>query len=407
MQRPLLWLPSRARTKAFLILLQKAQCSLPAPGLFVCGTGNQNEVGIWRSSSWVCDLHWRAQWRWQRVLPVSLSCVTGISWALLAATAAQTLKIGILQVGDAVRLMDMASSQWITSHWEESSKSPPGEGRGCPAVTLPWEWGITFWAKAGAELGTPCHILAKMQPQHPLLEQSPLCLPGKQKEWELLLLQNLDKKIWLWTWDKTLTKKFLFVFHAFLLSRVIPSPLPQSSCPHWRGFWFCFQSLQENDNSFSRKPHLVESRFPQWWNDAGSSRSAALVLCQERGVLSLYFRIPSFISALCPNTKKKIKKLFPGSILLTLLWPLMLKWNPGLLFLQVFLGPSWVWRDLWFDKTKMLQETLMWMLVDLRFVLNFWDFLYFSYQYTQKYSCFFFCSVGWSQITQYHTQKKV
>lgn len=64
--------------------------------------------------------------------------------------------------------------------------------------------------------------------------------------------------------------------------------LPQSSRPHWRGFWFCFQSLQENDNCFSRKPHLVESRFPQWWNDAGSYRSAGLVLCQEREVLSLY-----------------------------------------------------------------------------------------------------------------------
>lgn len=135
----------------------------------------------------VCNLPWRAQWRWQHVLPISLSCVTGILWALLAAKAFQSLKkkesCKCDQLGDAVRLMHIPSSQWITSYWEESS-TPWGI-----LDVLQWhlfgEGGITFWVKAGTELGQediPCHILAKMHHQLSLLHQSPLCLPGKQKE---------------------------------------------------------------------------------------------------------------------------------------------------------------------------------------------------------------------------------
>lgn len=247
----------------------------------------------------------------------------------------------------------MPSGSWTRPH--PTGKSPPNHPLGKAGDVLQWHFPVNEASPS----------------------ESRLCLPGKQKEWELLLLQNLGKKIWLWTLDKALTEKFLFAFHTFLFSRVIPSPLPQSSCPHWRGFWFCFQSLQENDSSFSRKPHLVESRFPQWWNDAGCSRSAALVLCQERGILSLYFRIPSLISALCPNTtKNKNYSQDPSFNPFMSFDTQMESWT---VVLQVFLGPSWFWKDLWFDETKMLQEALMWMLVDLRFVLNFWGFLYFLY----------------------------
>lgn len=51
----------------------------------------------------VCNLHWRAQWRWQRVLPVSLSYVIGVLWALLAAKDSRSLKKGVLQVWAAGR----------------------------------------------------------------------------------------------------------------------------------------------------------------------------------------------------------------------------------------------------------------------------------------------------------------
>lgn len=373
MQRPLLWLPSRARTKAFLILLQKAQCSLPAPGLFVCGTGNQNEVGIWRSSSWGLWFTLKGTVKVAACpsrLPVLCdrdfmgtagchSCSDLKNRNPESGRCRQAHEHGLIPLGRVLQITPWGrqvmscsdTSLWMRHH-------PLSQG---------WSW--------AGQGDTPCHILAKLQPQHPLPDQSPLCLPGKQKEWELLLLQNLGKTFWLWTLDKALTEKFLFAFHTFLFSRVIPSPLPQSSCPHWRGFWFCFQSLQENDSSFSRKPHLVESRFPQWWNDAGCSRSAALVLCQERGILSLYFRIPSLISALCPNTtKNKNYSQDPSFNPFMSFDTQMESWT---VVLQVFLGPSWFWKDLWFDETKMLQEALMWMLVDLRFVLNFWGFLYF------------------------------
>lgn len=174
----------------------------------------------------------------------------------------------------------------------------------------------------------------------------------------------------------------LFLFQGLFLCH-----LPQSSHPHWRGFWFCFQSLQENDNCFSRKPRLAESRFPQWRNDAGSYRSAGLVLCQQRGVLSLYFRIPSLISALCPGTTKKC---FPGSILLTVTsfdaqmesWTLVPQGAPwSLLGLGSFL---------WFDETRMLQEALMWMWV--RDSCSASEVFYIFRIITQKYSCFFFYS---------------
>lgn len=146
MQRPLLWLPSRARTKAFLILLQKAQCSLPAPGSFVWGSGNQNEgrknqLEFEEAALEVCNLPWRAQWRWQCVLPISLSCVTGILWAPLAAKAAQSLKnqkwCKCDQLGD-------VSGSCTSPHPSGSlptGKSPPNHSPGnpwCPPVTLPW-----------------------------------------------------------------------------------------------------------------------------------------------------------------------------------------------------------------------------------------------------------------------------
>lgn len=103
----------------------------------------EKPVGIFEEAALeVSDLHWRAQWRWQRVLPISLPCVTGILQAPLAAKASQSLKkkesCKCDQLGDAVRLMHVPSSQWITSHWGESSKSLPGEGTWCPPVTLPW-----------------------------------------------------------------------------------------------------------------------------------------------------------------------------------------------------------------------------------------------------------------------------
>lgn len=156
--------------------------------------------------------------------------------------------------------------------------------------------------------------------------------------------------------------------------------LPQSSHPHWRGFWFCLQSLQENDSYFSRKPHLVESRFPQWWNDAGSYRSAALVLCQERRVLSLYFRIPSLISALCPSTTKNASH-DPSFLPLR---GLMLKWNLELSFLKVLLGPSWVWVH-FYDLMK--QKYCRKHCCECHGLeiqrLNFRGFLYFPYYYTE------------------------
>lgn len=52
----------------------------------------ENQLEFEEAALEVCNLHWRAQWRWQRVLLVSLSCVTGILWALLAARASQSLK---------------------------------------------------------------------------------------------------------------------------------------------------------------------------------------------------------------------------------------------------------------------------------------------------------------------------
>lgn len=102
------------------------------------------------------------------------------------------------QLGDAVRLMHIPSSQWITSYWDESSKSLPGKSlMSCSDTSLVKEespsesrlelsWGRgTFPATSWQKCSTNIHSLARVL----------LCLPGKQKEWELLLLQSSGTKI--------------------------------------------------------------------------------------------------------------------------------------------------------------------------------------------------------------------
>lgn len=102
----------------------------------------EKPVGIWRSSSWglwfilkgtvkvaVCPSHFPALCN--RDFMGTAACQ---SFSVLKKK--ESCKCD--QLGDAVRLMLIPSSQWITSHWGEPSKSLPGEGTGCPSVTLPW-----------------------------------------------------------------------------------------------------------------------------------------------------------------------------------------------------------------------------------------------------------------------------
>lgn len=326
----------------------------------------------------VCNLPWRAQWRWQRVLPVSQSCGTGILWTPLAAKAAQSLK---KSTRASVTSWEMLSGSCTSPHPNGSlptGMSPPNHSLGspwCPAVTLPW-WRRNHlpsqgwnWAGAGG------HSLP-----HPGKNAAPTSTPWP----ESFFVSQESRRNGSCCFSKVQVRKSdsglgtslqlrnsCFLFMLFLFPRIILSP-PFPVLP----------STLKRLLVLLPEPPRKWQLFQQEASSGGIQVSTVMKWCWKLqiccfGALPGKGESSDFTSgSQALSLLYATKTCFWGSVLLTLLWALMLKWNLGPSFLEVFLGPSWVWVPfLWFDETKMLQEAPVWMLVDLRFVLNFWGFL--------------------------------
>lgn len=121
----------------------------------------KNQLEFEEAALEVCDLYWRAQWRWQRVPPTSLPCVTGILWALLPAKASQSWK---KRNPASVTSWEMLSGWCSSLHPNRSlptGESPPSHSLGKALGVLQWhfpgEWGNHLlrlgwnWAGAGGQ----------------------------------------------------------------------------------------------------------------------------------------------------------------------------------------------------------------------------------------------------------------